>query len=167
MKDPVQHHFANFWIRSLAYLLDTFVLQFLQTIVIIPFVASLGIPFVDTPFDIEAYGAVDDTFIIDFTEWVVQAKPIILAGFITQTLYFSLLESSHFQASLGKMALGIKVINKQGDRLTFLAALIRNAGKFLSGTLLMGGYIMAAFTGKKQALHDIIAGAYLIRPARD
>ena len=108
-----------------------------------------------------------DTFIIDFTEWVVQAKPIILAGFITQTLYFSLLESSHFQASLGKMALGIKVINKQGDRLTFLAALIRNAGKFLSGTLLMGGYIMAAFTGKKQALHDIIAGAYLIRPARD
>ena len=90
-----------------------------------------------------------------------------MAGFITQTLYFSLLESSHFQASLGKIALGIKVINKQGDRLTFLAALIRNAGEFLSGTLLMGGYIMAAFTGKKQALHDIIAGAYLIRPARD
>ena len=93
----------------------------------------------------------------------------IFAGFIAQTLYFSLLESSHLQASLGKFALGIKVVDQQGARLDFLYCLVRNMSKFLSSLIFMLGYLMAAVTKNKQALHDLIAGSYVVRsmPDRD
>ena len=77
------------------------------------------------------------------------------------------LESSHLQASLGKLALGIKVVDQQGARLDFLYCLVRNMSKFLSSLIFMLGYLMAAVTKNKQALHDLIAGSYVIRPVVD
>jgi|TARA_B110000046_G_scaffold44845_1_gene49844 uncharacterized RDD family membrane protein YckC len=162
-------HYASFGSRLLAYILDAFVLQLLQIIIIIPFLLSLDFDFVDVPFDWEAYDRYDEAFFTDLGLWIDQARPLIFAGFITQTLYFSLLESSHLQASLGKLALGIKVVDQHGARLDFLYCLVRNLSKFLSSLIFMLGYLMAAVTKNKQALHDLIAGSYVVRsmPDRD
>ncbi|NET45602.1 type IV pilin-like G/H family protein [Okeania sp. SIO2B3] len=73
-------------------------------------------------------------------------------------LYYAIMESSAKQATLGKMAIGLVVTDQNDNRLTFGRATARYFAKWLSSILLMIGYIMAAFTKKKQALHDMIAG---------
>lgn len=78
-------------------------------------------------------------------------------------LYFALMESSYRQATLGKMAVGIKVTNMEGGRISFLNATGRYFGKIISGMIMYIGYIMAAFTEKKQALHDMMASTLVLR----
>jgi len=79
-----------------------------------------------------------------------------------QILYFSYFESSEKQASLGKQVMGIKVVDLNGNRLSFMNALGRNASRIISGAVCLIGYIMAAFTAKKQALHDMIASTLVV-----
>ena len=78
-------------------------------------------------------------------------------------LYFALMESSRFQGTLGKMAVQIKVTDMEGNRLTFGRATGRHFGKIVSGMILLIGYIMVAFTEKKQGLHDIMAGCLVVK----
>jgi uncharacterized RDD family membrane protein YckC len=78
-------------------------------------------------------------------------------------LYFAGLESSPIQATLGKRLLGIGVTDACGDRLSFARATGRHFAKALSFLVLGLGYAAAAFTGRKQALHDLIAGALVVR----
>ena len=78
-------------------------------------------------------------------------------------LYWALLESSPWQATLGKKALGLLVTDLQGRRITFARASGRYFGKLLSTIVLGTGYLMAGFTEKKQALHDILAGCLVTR----
>jgi uncharacterized RDD family membrane protein YckC len=82
---------------------------------------------------------------------------------IGSLLYYSVLESSANQATVGKMALGIQVTDLQGNRISFGRALGRTLAKILSGLILLIGYIMAAFTAKKQGLHDMIAGTLVVK----
>jgi uncharacterized RDD family membrane protein YckC len=77
-------------------------------------------------------------------------------------LYFALMESSSKQGTLGKMALSIVVTDVNGNRITFGRATGRYFGKILSGLILYIGYIMVAFTEKKQGLHDMIAGTLVV-----
>jgi len=160
-------NYASFGFRLFAYILDAFVLQLMQIIVIIPFLLSLGFDFVNSPFDWGSYERFDDVFLEELELWIDQVQPLIIAGLINQTLYFSLLESSHLQASLGKLVFGIKVVDQQGARLDFLSCLIRNISKFLSSLIFMLGYLMALLTKNKQALHDLIAGSYVVRSITD
>jgi len=78
-------------------------------------------------------------------------------------LYFALMESSNKQATLGKMLIGIKVIDLEGNRISFGKATARHFSKIISGVILAVGYIMAGFTQRKQALHDIIAGTLVVK----
>lgn len=78
-------------------------------------------------------------------------------------LYFALMESSARQATLGKMALGIIVTDMEGNRIGFGRATGRYFAKILSGLILFIGYIMVAFTAKKQALHDIIVNTLVVK----
>jgi len=82
---------------------------------------------------------------------------------ILQWLYFALMESSKHQGTVGKMVLKIKVTDEKGERISFARATGRYFGKIISGMILMIGYIMAGFTEKKQALHDILASCYVIK----
>jgi uncharacterized RDD family membrane protein YckC len=77
-------------------------------------------------------------------------------------LYYAIQESSAKQATLGKQALGIVVTDLEGKRIDLVKATIRSFSKYISGLILLIGYIMAAFTEKKQALHDIIAGTLVL-----
>ena len=78
-------------------------------------------------------------------------------------LYFAGLESSASQATLGKMVLGMKVTGLDGDRISFLRATGRYLAKILSALILLIGFIMVAFTEKKQGLHDMIASTLVVK----
>jgi uncharacterized RDD family membrane protein YckC len=82
---------------------------------------------------------------------------------ILSWLYYSLMESSKTQATLGKMVMGLKVTDLEGDRISLKRATIRYFSKILSAIILMIGFIMAAFNPKKQALHDKIAKTYVVK----
>jgi len=83
--------------------------------------------------------------------------------FVGLWLYFALMESSSWQATLGKKALNLQVTDLEGRRISFGRATGRFFGKIISGAILYIGYIMAGFTERKQALHDMIAGCLVLR----
>lgn len=86
-----------------------------------------------------------------------------LLGIVVSWLYAALLESSSKQATLGKMALGIQVTDLEGNRISFGRATGRHFGKIISTLVLFIGFIMAAFTDRKQTLHDIMAGCLVVK----
>jgi uncharacterized RDD family membrane protein YckC len=77
-------------------------------------------------------------------------------------IYSSVLESSPLQATLGKMAMQIVVTDIDGQRISFLKATERYLCKIISILMLFIGYILAVFTTKKQALHDILCGCLVV-----
>jgi uncharacterized RDD family membrane protein YckC len=86
-----------------------------------------------------------------------------LVSTVVSWLYYALMESSAKQATLGKMALGIMVTDLEGRRIGFGRATGRYFAKILSALILGIGFLMAAFTARKQGLHDMIAGTLVIR----
>jgi uncharacterized RDD family membrane protein YckC len=84
------------------------------------------------------------------------------AGFAF-VFYFVKLETGPQQATIGKRVMGLKVVNPDGSRISIGQSLGRLLVKWLfSDLFFMIGYIMAAFTEKRQALHDYAAGTLVI-----
>ena len=61
------------------------------------------------------------------------------------------------------MILGMKVTDLYGNRISFARATGRHFAKFISGLMLGFGFLMVAFTERKQGLHDIVAGTLVRR----
>jgi uncharacterized RDD family membrane protein YckC len=78
-------------------------------------------------------------------------------------LYYALLESSPWQATLGKMVVGARVVDLAGARISFLQATGRTFGKILSSLILGIGFLMVAFNARKQALHDLMAQTLVVK----
>jgi uncharacterized RDD family membrane protein YckC len=85
--------------------------------------------------------------------------PAALVGW----LYYAIMESSSRQATFGKSAMGLIVTDVYGQRLSFARASGRFFGKIVSALILGIGFIMIAFTERKQALHDIMAGTLVMK----
>lgn len=81
---------------------------------------------------------------------------------IVDWLYFALQESSAAQATLGKRAMGIKVTDDYGRRIGFGRASGRFFGKIISGLIFYVGFMLAGWTARKQALHDMLAGTMVV-----
>jgi uncharacterized RDD family membrane protein YckC len=87
-------------------------------------------------------------------------------GFVGSWLYFAMMESSSWQATLGKRALSIEVTDLAGQRVSFGRASGRHFSKIITNLIpLFIGYILAGFTEKKQAIHDMIASCLVLRKA--
>ncbi len=86
-----------------------------------------------------------------------------IVGILGQWLWFTISESSNWQATLGKKLLGLKVVDEHGGRVSFGRANARYWSKILSGLILFIGFLMVAFTVKKQGLHDKIASTYVVK----
>ena len=140
-------HYAGFWRRFGALLIDILILSiptyFLATL--------LG----DDPADRMNHTG-DEVKVQYFTIYNA-------VSFLVNWLYFALLESSPRQATFGKQALGLYVTDTEGQRISFVKATLRYFGKVISSLTIGVGYIMAAFTARKQALHDIIASTLVLR----
>ncbi len=85
-----------------------------------------------------------------------------IAILIVYLLYFTWFESSNYQGTPGKIAVGMQVVDLQGNRISFGKALIRNLLKIVSFLMLGLGFIIIAFTEKGQGLHDMIAGTTVV-----
>ena len=73
---------------------------------------------------------------------------------VLQWLYFSLFHSSQHQATIGMMALKIKIYNENEENISFGRATGRYFTTPLSGLILLVGYFMIGWTIRKQGLHD-------------
>lgn len=146
--------------RFVAYLIDSIIVGFLEFIVVLPLLGLMGynVAFISTLSEIEN---VDPEYLAPIIASAVSG--IALSALLVTWFYYALMQSSARQATVGKMALSIKVTDVNGDRLTFARASLRYFSKILSGLFMMIGYIMAGFTEKKQALHDMIANTYVVR----
>ncbi len=122
-------------------------------------VAIVGIGYFRTMF--EGMNGEDATVPAAFMAIILFATVIsVVAGW----LYYAWMESSQYQGTLGKMALGLTVTDLQGRRVTFARASGRFFAKIITGLIPLAiGYIMAGFTEKKQALHDMIASCLVLR----
>ena len=136
-------NYAGFWIRFAAYMIDGILLWVVNTLITLAFFGSMGILSPVNP------GNVGFAFL-----------PMIISLAIN-IFYFVAFESSSKQATLGKMAVGIKVGNRFGEQLSFGNALGRYVGKILSAITLTIGFMMAGWDDKKQALHDKLANTYV------
>jgi uncharacterized RDD family membrane protein YckC len=98
--------------------------------------------------------------LLDLVAVFVGFLPVRMLGFalVLAWLYRAGMESSHFQGTLGKLAVQIKVTGLDGNRISFERATGRHFAKFLSAIALGIGYLMVGFTPRKQGLHDRIAG---------
>jgi uncharacterized RDD family membrane protein YckC len=153
--------YATFGQRLLAVIIDIILIMVLQSFVIVPIMAAIGIGVAstienpETMTEADAIGMLGPIFAAIGTIWLVSLA--------IQVLYFTLMESSKTQGTVGKMALGIKVTDLNGERLSFGKALIRAIGRIISGFTMLIGYLLAAFTEKKQALHDMIASTIVVK----
>lgn len=147
-----QVYYAGFWLRFIALLIDWIILGFVLGIAVI-------LPLLGRELDSFRGGNPFDMFPLYSPRFLAIRGLLLMGGWI----YFALLESSARQATLGKKALGLEVTDMQGRRVSFGRATGRYFGKLISGFILLIGYIMAGFTEKKQALHDILAGTLVIR----
>ena len=96
----------------------------------------------------------------------VGAEAVAVANFalfLIALLYWPLMECSERQATFGKQLLGIQVTDANGARLTFVRSLLRNLAKIISSLPFGLGFLLAAFTARRQALHDIITKCLVVR----
>jgi uncharacterized RDD family membrane protein YckC len=124
--------YAGFWRRLVAYLIDYSVIMVVMSVIIIITVVSTGL----------LTGVMNETIGGQIGGTIGR-----IVGFFGIWLYFSLFESSRKQATLGKLALGIKIVGPDNTRISF--------GRATD--------VMAGFTDKKQALHDMVASCYVVR----
>ena len=142
--------YAGFWIRFLAVVLDSIIVR----IVTIPFAALLGV-FGVLHHPNVVRGRLDESDVLALVAASATLVPIILC---ISWLYEASLTSSTWQGTVGKKLLNLKVIDEAGNRISFLRATGRHFAKYYLSSILLIGFIMAAFTERKRALHDFIAG---------
>lgn len=153
-RSPVQY--AGFWRRFVAYFIDQILIGVVAFMLFIPALAVFGI-------GLGAGMMEESPSAIGFILAAIAAYlATIVLIVILEWLYFALMESSVKQATLGKLALGIVVTDLNGQKITFGRATGRYFGKIISGLILYIGFIMAGFTERKQALHDIMASTLVL-----
>ena len=143
---PGSAEYIGFWWRVLAYIIDYFVTY------VVGFIIGLII-------------GVTLAVMMGPGRGVQDAITVVagVVGFVMTWLYFSLMESSKTQATLGKMAIGVRVVDDMGNRLSFGRATGRFFAKILSALILGIGFIMIGLTDRKQGLHDLIASTFVVR----
>lgn len=140
---------AGFWLRFLAYLVDSIVVSVFTGFVSV-FTLGAGMRAAAQGTGSAAAGAPFGFLVAGVATW----------------LYFAGMESSGRQATLGKLALGLAVTDADGDRIGFGRATGRWFGKALSAAVAGLGFLAAGFTRRKQALHDVLAGTLVVRRGR-
>lgn len=152
--------FAGFWLRFVAALIDGLIMSFALVVLIIPliFLTGFAAHFGDLA---QRHGQPDPALVGGFIAMILLFSAVSV---LAQWLYHAYLESGEKQATWGKQALGLYVTDLMGNRISFGRASGRFFGKIVTGMIPLGiGYIMAGFTERKQALHDMIASCLVLR----
>lgn len=128
-------NYAGFWIRFAAYIIDGIILWIVGVIL---------------------------SYIVLGGYSLIQSDPLLtVLQLLAGISYFSVLESSTRQATLGKSVVGIKVGDEEGRQISLGTAVGRYFSKILSAVILLIGFMMVGWDSKKQGLHDKIMGTYV------
>ncbi len=151
--------YAGFWLRFVAYLLDVIIVGIVAVPIVLVLAvatgASAALSSMSNDNPQQALAAAG------FVIFLCSLFIILLGGL---WLYYALLESSSWQGTVGKKAVGLIVTDLDGRRVTFGRATARFFSRLITGLVpLFIGYILAGITAKKQALHDMIAGTLVLR----
>ncbi len=152
--------YAGFWKRVAAYVLD-FIVLYIPNMLISKAMGgdaateTMKQAVLAAPGDAHVMMAAYEQF------YATMALAMVISAVLTW-LYFAVLESSPWQATLGKLALGIRVTDLQGRRISFPRALGRYLAKFLSLLILGFGFLMVGWTRRKQGLHDMLASTLVL-----
>lgn len=156
--------YAGFWIRLVASMIDGIIIGI--PITIIAFI--LGIFSVFSTLESSSF---DSSYSGDYyyeesmagmdAAIIVTQLIIMVLSLVIGVLYYAGMHASKWQGTLGKIIVGIKVTDLNGQRISFLRALGRYFATILSSILYIG-YIIAAFTEKKQSLHDFVAKTVVV-----
>ena len=141
--------YAGFWIRFAASFIDGIIIGI--PIFFISFILGVFSIFSSTNVNTNVYE--ESLLILDLF--------LYIGALMISVLYYAGMHASKWQGTLGKVIVGIKVTDLDGRRISFGRALGRFFATILSSILYIG-YIMAAFTQRKQSLHDMIAGTVVI-----
>ena len=152
--------YAGFWKRAIAFMIDSLVLSIPIGIIYAVVLVPQGMAFVK----LASSGTEPspDMMLGMMTRYFASMALIWLLTIVSGWLYFALMESGKYQATLGKRALGLKVTGANGEHISFARATGRFFGKMISGMTLYFGFYMAGFTQKRQALHDLLANTFVI-----
>ena len=151
--------YAGFWLRLVALVIDNVVIGFGFVLVLIPIIFLTGLSSLLSR--IHPGEDLNDAGIFLIVALIFLAATVML---LVTWLYHALMESSEWQATLGKKALGLVVTDMAGHRVTLGRSTGRHFGKIITNLIpAFIGYIMAGFTEKKQALHDMMAGCLVLR----
>jgi uncharacterized RDD family membrane protein YckC len=131
--------YGGFWIRAVAMVIDSFVLGM-----------GLGLLGAVTGLDFFASDPEQIT-------WLA-----ITVQLVVDWLYEAGLTASPLRGTLGKRAVGLRVVTEQGERISFARSTGRYFAKIVSALLLLIGFLMVAFTERKRGLHDMMAGTVVI-----
>ena len=143
--------YAGFWLRVVAYIIDAIILGMAGVVAFFPlFRANIHAFTTQNPWEV-------------YTSMSRPLFAIRLLALMLGWIYYASMESSSWQATLGKKILGLRVTDLAGNRISFSRASGRFFGKILSGMILGIGFLMAGFTARKQALQDILAGCLVLR----
>ena len=158
--------YAGFWLRFLAHLIDSLILSPVFIAMFIFAFTLLGGAafFASLTRAARIPNASPDTEAAAMASFFTLIFAIAIVSTIVSWLYYAYFESGIKQATWGKQVLGVYVTDLNGQRLTFGRASGRFFAKIVSGMIPLGiGYIMAGFTERKQALHDMIASTYVLK----
>ena len=151
--------YAGFWRRFLAFLLDIILISLLISPLKM-FVLSGS----QSMWDIMVHNfKFPNQPIMPSIDEIIRESWISFVTSLLTIFYFASFESSRFQATPGKIAIGIRVTDTLGQRLSFWRAAGRYMAKYISNCTLLIGYIMAGFTPKAQALHDELADTLVVK----
>lgn len=140
--DEKQYDFAGFWMRFWAYLLDLIVIGSINGIIVNPIFLL---------------------FDLSKTSFIFSPNQII--GAVIFFSYFVLM-TKYFGQTLGKMVFGLRVISLNRETLTWSDVLFRELiGRYISKKIWIG-YVIVAFTRKKQGLHDLFTDTTVIHEGR-
>jgi uncharacterized RDD family membrane protein YckC len=151
--------YGGFWVRVLAAIVDTILIRLV--------VAPVGIIFGLGGLTLGGLGhrGFGDT---DFEHGgmllaLLGGGVMLMLVLCVSWIYEALMESSSYQATLGKMIFGMRVTDLYGNRISFARATGRHFAKILSGMILCIGFIMVGLSERKQGLHDLLAGTLVRR----
>lgn len=145
-RKPAAHHekvvYAGFWKRAAAAIVDS---------IIIGIIGGVGGEALGTLLGDLAGGG--DTAVIVM---------VVLMTLLLNVCYYAFFHASPYAATPGKMVIGIKVVRSDGETISFLRAVARYFATIPSALLLGVGFLMAGFTARKQALHDMICDTVVV-----
>ncbi|WP_164462073.1 RDD family protein [Bacillus sp. FJAT-42376] len=147
MEYPVKH--AGFWLRFAAYVIDGFIVSiFMYLFIFLIAGAAMGSSILS--------GNPDDINIV-----------VVIAGYafflLVVLAYYIAMPVTKWQGTIGKKLVGIKIVDRYGQKLTIGKSVLRYLSMIVTGFTFGVGYIITAFTERKQALHDLMVKTYVIQ----